>query len=55
MSWDVAVCVSANQDILRHNDTHAPEDLLVGEPQVAAQHRRQGQEPLRPQAADVRP
>ena len=30
VSWDVARWVSANQDILRHNDTHGPEDLLVG-------------------------
>ncbi|CAD6219124.1 unnamed protein product [Miscanthus lutarioriparius] len=30
VSWDVARWVSTNQDILRHNDTHGPEDLLVG-------------------------
>ena len=30
VSWDVARWVSANDDILRHNDTHGPEDLLVG-------------------------
>jgi hypothetical protein len=30
VSWDVARWVSANGDILRHNDTHGPEDLLVG-------------------------
>ncbi|KAJ1289782.1 hypothetical protein BS78_02G190700 [Paspalum vaginatum] len=30
VSWDVARWVSNNQDILRHNDTHGPEDLLVG-------------------------
>ncbi|KAL6655533.1 hypothetical protein ACP70R_006359 [Stipagrostis hirtigluma subsp. patula] len=30
VSWDVAEWVSGNQEILRHNDTHGPEDLLVG-------------------------
>uniref|UniRef100_J3MXQ3 Hexosyltransferase n=1 Tax=Oryza brachyantha TaxID=4533 RepID=J3MXQ3_ORYBR len=30
VSWDVAAWVSTNEDILRHNDTHGPEDLLVG-------------------------
>ncbi|XP_062200113.1 beta-1,3-galactosyltransferase pvg3-like [Phragmites australis] len=30
VSWDVADWVSTNQEILRHNDTHGPEDLLVG-------------------------
>jgi len=30
VSWDVARWVSTNQEILRHNDTHGPEDLLVG-------------------------
>ncbi|WVZ65056.1 hypothetical protein U9M48_014478 [Paspalum notatum var. saurae] len=30
VSWDVAAWVSTNQEILRHNDTHGPEDLLVG-------------------------
>uniref|UniRef100_A0A0D9XE07 Hexosyltransferase n=1 Tax=Leersia perrieri TaxID=77586 RepID=A0A0D9XE07_9ORYZ len=30
VSWDVAEWVSANEDILRYNDTHGPEDLLVG-------------------------
>ncbi|XP_062194152.1 uncharacterized protein LOC133897434 [Phragmites australis] len=30
VSWDVAEWVSTNQEILRHNDTHGPEDLLVG-------------------------
>jgi hypothetical protein len=30
VSWDVAEWVSTNQEILRHNDTHGPEDLLFG-------------------------
>ncbi|EAZ43247.1 hypothetical protein OsJ_27846 [Oryza sativa Japonica Group] len=30
VSWDVATWVSTNEDILRYNDTHGPEDLLVG-------------------------
>jgi hypothetical protein len=30
VSWDVARWVSDNPEILRHNDTHGPEDLLVG-------------------------
>ncbi|CAL5088221.1 unnamed protein product [Urochloa decumbens] len=30
VSWDVATWVSENEEILRHNDTHGPEDLLVG-------------------------
>ncbi|KQJ90345.1 beta-1,3-galactosyltransferase sqv-2 [Brachypodium distachyon] len=30
VSWDVAAWVSDNEDILRHNDTHGPEDLLFG-------------------------
>lgn len=30
VSWDVAEWVSTNEEILRHNDTHGPEDLLVG-------------------------
>ncbi|GJM98785.1 hypothetical protein PR202_ga15824 [Eleusine coracana subsp. coracana] len=30
VSWDVAQWVSTNQEILRYNDTHGPEDLLVG-------------------------
>ena len=30
VSWDVATWVSANEEILRHNDTHGPEDLLFG-------------------------
>ncbi|KAL6846524.1 hypothetical protein ACP4OV_023972 [Aristida adscensionis] len=30
VSWDVAEWVSTNQEILRHNDTHGPEDILVG-------------------------
>ncbi|KAL5206794.1 hypothetical protein ABZP36_035003 [Zizania latifolia] len=30
VSWDVASWVSTNEEILRHNDTHGPEDLLVG-------------------------
>ncbi|CAN6204530.1 unnamed protein product [Urochloa humidicola] len=30
VSWDVARWVSENTEILRHNDTHGPEDLLVG-------------------------
>ncbi|KAF8657778.1 hypothetical protein HU200_059938 [Digitaria exilis] len=30
VSWDVARWVSENEEILRHNDTHGPEDLLVG-------------------------
>ncbi|CAM0951478.1 unnamed protein product [Alopecurus aequalis] len=30
VSWDIASWVSTNEDILRHNDTHGPEDLLFG-------------------------
>jgi hypothetical protein len=30
VSWDVASWVSTNEDILRYNDTHGPEDLLFG-------------------------
>lgn len=30
VSWDVASWVSTNEEILRHNDTHGPEDLLFG-------------------------
>ena len=30
VSWGIASWVSTNEDILRHNDTHGPEDLLFG-------------------------
>ncbi|KAK1601589.1 hypothetical protein QYE76_017262 [Lolium multiflorum] len=30
VSWDIASWVSTNEDILRYNDTHGPEDLLFG-------------------------
>ncbi|XP_048530306.1 uncharacterized protein LOC125509380 [Triticum urartu] len=52
VSWDVATWVSANEEILRHNDTHGPEDLLFGK-WLNIGHRGKNRYSLRPRMYDL--